>query len=245
MNICRIPFLLILLLITPDISAQKHKTDTFVLNDGSRITGTIIADSAGYLKLKIKKPRVIILNKSQISSSAGLVTASLFNPYGYYLNLSGCLLAGRNSAGNTGNLSMQIVNAYRFRNGLSIGIGTGVEKFDVLLIPAYADLRYYPLKKRVSPFIRVSCGYGFPCSNPEENSSYLYYNYKKTTGGMLFSAGAGIAIWSRDRGAVTAGIGYRYQRIKSETDYVMIQGTDSELLTDYNRFELIVGVMFR
>jgi hypothetical protein len=138
-----------------------------------------------------------------------------------------------------------MVNAYRFGNGLSVGIGTGIEKFDVLLVPAYADLRYYPLRTRASPFIRVSGGYGFPCSNPDKENNNLYYYYDKTTGGMMFSAGAGIAIWSLDRCAFTAGIGYRYQRIKSEPDYVMVQGTDSELLTDYNRIEISVGIMFR
>jgi hypothetical protein len=245
MNICKILLINILLIITLNVSAQKHKTDTFVLNDGSRITGTIIADSAGFLKLKIEKPRIIILNKSQISAPVEPGLTRISDQHGYYLHFSGSLLAGHNSVGNTGNLSMQIINAYRFRNGLSIGIGTGIEKFDVLVIPAYADLRYYPLKKSVSPFIRVSGGYGFPCSNPARDYNSVYYYYNNTTGGMMFSAGAGIAIWSRPRGAVTAGIGYRYQRIKSETDNLMIQGTGSELLTDYNRVEIMIGVMFR
>ncbi len=245
MNFSRILLFVILPVITLSVSAQKSKTETVILNDGTMIRGTIIADSSDYLKLRIKTPQVIILKKSQVHTAINHGKISISDKHGYYLRLSASYLAGHNSSGNDGNTSIQILNAYQFRNGLSVGIGTGIEKLDVLILPAYADIRFHPLKSRVSPFAWLSSGYGFPCSNRDDENNYPYYSYGETKGGIMFSAGSGIAIYSWERCAATMAIGYRYQRIKSEINNIWSGESSRELLTDFNRIELQFGIIFR
>jgi len=245
MNIFRILTLVIFPVITVTASAQKFKKQTVILDDSIEIRGTIIADSSDYLKLRIKAPQVITLKKSQVHTAINPGKISIGDKHGYYLRLSASYLAGHNSSGKDGNISIQLLNAYQLRNGLSVGIGTGIEKLDVLIVPVYADLRYNPFKSRVSPFVWVSSGYGFPCSSRDDENYYPYYSYGDTKGGTLFSAGLGIAIYSWERCAATMGIGYRYQRIKSEINNFWNNESSRELITDFNRIEIQFGIIFR
>ena len=244
-HVSGIRLLAILPVITLNVSAQKHKADTVVLKDGSILTGTIIADSADFLELKVKRPRVIILSKSQISSNVEPRKVSKPGKHGYYLQSSASFLAGKNSSGDAWNMSVQLLNAYQFRNGLSIGIGTGVERFDLSLVPVYADLRLHPFSTRVSPFIWLSSGYGFPCSGRSDGNNYLYDYYNDTRGGILFNTGSGITINSWNRCAVSMGIGYRHQRIISEANNLVGGELKRELVTDFNRIEILFGILFR
>ncbi len=245
MNIPKILTLVILTLITVTASAQKFKKQTVILDDSILIRGTIIADSSDYLKLRIKTPQVITLKKSQVHTAINPGKIIITDKHGYYLRLSASYLAGHASSGKEGNMSVQLLNGYQFRNGLSVGIGTGIEKLDVPLVPVYADLRYHPFKTRVSPFAWLSSGYGFPCSSRQDENYYPYNSYGDTKGGIMFGAGSGIAIYSWDRCAATMGIGYRYQRIKSEINNIWNNESSRELITDFNRIELQFGIMFR
>ena len=53
------------------LSAQRQRRHTVVLNDGSRFTGTVISDTSGFVRVRIKSPRVILLPRSSISSVEG------------------------------------------------------------------------------------------------------------------------------------------------------------------------------
>ncbi len=244
MNIPRILTIFILPVITVTASGQKFKKQTVIINDSIVIRGTIIADSSDYLKLRIKTPQVITLKKSQVNTAINPGKISMPDKHGYYLRLSASYLAGHTTSGKEGNMSLQLINGYQFRNGLSVGIGTGIEKLDVSLIPVYADLRYHPFKTRVSPFIWVSSGYGFPCSSRGDENYYPYNSYGDTKGGIMFSAGSGIAIYSWEKCAATMGIGYRYQRIKSEINNIWNNESSRELITGFNRIELQFGIIF-
>jgi len=63
----RLTAVAVCVLITLSATGQQKKYNV-VLNDGSRISGTIIADSAGFLDIKITTPQVIRIGKSQVSS---------------------------------------------------------------------------------------------------------------------------------------------------------------------------------
>lgn len=228
--------------LTLAVSAQKHKTETIVLKDGTVIEGHVIADSSDYLILKIKKPQVIVLKKTQVVAANGLRQLQP-DKHGYYLSLSSSVLAGHSSSGKSGYMSIRLSNAYQFRNGLSLGVGTGIEELDVLMIPVYADIGVHPFRTRVSPYIWVTSGYGFPCSE-RENRGYYYDYYKGIKGGLMFNAGSGITVYSWNHFAVSMGIGYRYQYIKSEM-FNAWRSTTSELVTNFNRLEVQFGFIFR
>ena len=229
------------------VSAQKRERQEVVLNDGTVIAGTIVADSSDFLKVRIKRPQVITLNKSQIYST-GRVRRSVVNPAeirGYSIRLSASLLAGRNISGNKGSMSIHLSNGYQFRNGFGAGFGTGIEELDVLVMPVYGELRFRPLKTRLSPFLWMKSGYGFPLSDRDGGDYYYYGYFPESKGGMMFNAGAGLALYSWNRTAVSIGIGYRYQKLIFGQNNIWSQESQNELITHFKRIEVQFGFIFR
>lgn len=246
MKAARISTVIILFALTVTLSAQKREKQTVVLNGGSRLTGSLLVDSSDYLKLRITSPQVIKLKKSDIllTAPAQNIERPLSNRHGYSIRLSSSLLAGRNSEGNTRNLSFHLSNGYQFRNGLSVGFGTGFEELDVALLPVYTDLRYNPFKSRLSPYVWTKSGWSFTIDDPGDRQ-YFYGNYSESKGGFMFNAGTGIELASWRRNAVNIGIGYRYQKITFKRLNYWGEETTNELVTSYNRIEVQFGFIFR
>jgi len=247
MDIKRIIFVILLTAITIAVSSQKREQHKVVLNDGTVIAGTIVADSSDFLKVKIKKPQVITLNKALVYST-GKVRRSAYNPgetRGYSIRLSASLLAGRNESGNKGSLSIHLSNGYQFRSGLGAGFGTGIEELDVVVMPVFGELRYQPLKTRLSPFLWIKSGYGFPLTSRGGGDYYYFGNYTESKGGLMFSAGSGLALYSWKRNAINIGIGYRYQKIIFEQKNTWSHEIQNELVTSFERIEIQFGLIFR
>ncbi|NLA50212.1 MAG: hypothetical protein GX876_12235 [Bacteroidales bacterium] len=246
MNETGIYAVLILLSLSGSLAAQKQEKQTIVLNGGTLITGIILADSTDYLTVKITSPRVIRVNKSEISP--GIPVLNIERPpverRGYAMGISASVLAGRNSEQNIRDMSILLSNSYRFRNGLSIGLGTGIEEFDLSLIPVYSELRYYFLRSRLSPFIWTKSGWAFAYRDRKEGQYYYYY-YPERRGGFMFNTGAGLELASLRRNAVNIGVGYRFQRVIYSSVASRGNGTVTELVNSIKRVEVHFGFIFR
>ena len=191
---------------------------------------------------KRKMQTVMLDDGTQVT---GTIVTGLSDKTGYSIRLSASQLAGRNSDGKTGTISIHLSNGYQFKNGLSAGFGTGIEKLNVSIMPVYADLRFQPFKSRVSPFIWIKSGFSFPL-NDHISSDYYYYDYySKPKGGIMFSTGAGIALYSWKRNAVNIGLGYRYQELTFTQSNVWGGDYIQELVTRFNRIEVQFGFIFR
>lgn len=246
-KIQRIIFVCLLSAITIVVSSQRREQRKVVLNDGTVIAGTIVADSSDFLKVKITRPQVITLNKAQVYST-GRVRRGAYNPgeaKGYSIRLSASLLAGRNKNGYKGSPGIYLSNGYQFRNGFGAGFGTGIEELDVLAIPVFGEIRYQPFKTRLSPFVWLKSGYAFPLSDRDGGDYYYYGNYTESKGGILFNAGSGLALYSWKRSAINIGIGYRYQKFRFEQKNVWNQEVHNELVTYFDRVEVQFGFIFR
>ena len=140
--------------LTLTAAGQKQRKQTVVLNDGSRISGTIVTDSSDYLEIKVVVPQILKIRKAQVSSMEPVTYPVKVNQKtgGYFIHLSASILTGENELGNTTSYSFHLSNGYQFKNGLGVGIGSGLEEMEVSIIPLYADIRYYPLKTRISPY---------------------------------------------------------------------------------------------
>ena len=247
MNNIKLTSGVLLFLITLSASAQRNRKQTIILNDGSYIVGSIIVDSSDYLSIRVKRPHVITIGKSLVYNTKTNLRSGIpgsVDKTGYSIRLSASLLAGHNSEGNAASLSFHLSNGYQFSNGLSAGLGTGIEELDLVLMPLYLDLRFQPLKTRVSPYAWIKSGYGFPLSEEENEFYYDFGSYNEAKGGIMFSTGAGIALYSWKRNAVTVGVGYRYQKIRLLRENIWSE-LDNELVTRFNRIELLFGFIFR
>ena len=90
----------------------QHRKYTVVLNDGSRISGTIVGDSTDFLDLHITSTQVIRIGMSHVSSVEAFrnpVNKNL-NTSGYYGRFSAGFLTGKNESGKPGSLSFHISN---------------------------------------------------------------------------------------------------------------------------------------
>ena len=246
MNLVRIFTAIILFALTVTLHAQKREKQTVVINSGSRLTGTILVDSSDYLKLRITSPQVITLSKSEVSviTPEQRTEKPAIDRNGYSIRISVSALTGRNGEGNTGSMSIHLSNGYRFRNGISVGFGTGFEGLDVAVMPVYSDLRYNPLKSRFSPFIWMKSGWSFAFGELD-NGPYYYYGYPKSQGGFMFNAGTGVELASWRRNAVNIGIGYRFQKITYKYDHNQNEEIMNEIVTCFNRVEVQLGFIFR
>ena len=237
----------LLLIISLTSPAQKPKERVVVLNDGTRMSGIVVADSSGYLWVRIRRPRIIMISKSQVYSTANVRNGvtGYADKKGYSIRVSASILAGRNNSGKVGTMSFHLSNDYQFSNGLSAGFGTGIEKLDLWVMPVYAGLTYQPLRTRVSPFAWVKGGYGFPLGGRTSGNYYYYDNYPEPKGGIMFSTGTGIALYSWRRNAVSIGIGYHYQKIRFRQEMIGYGELNNELVTHFNRIEVQFGFIFR
>jgi hypothetical protein len=233
-------------LFTLSATGQQRRY-TVVLNDGSRIRGAIVADSADYLDLKILTPQVLRIGKSQVSSLEKLryPIKNNLKSTGYYIRFSTSLLTGQSEEINRKNASIHLSNGYQFSNGLAVGIGSGIEELDLVLVPLYADIRYTPLSTGVSPYAWLRAGYSF--ATGDQGATVVEYSSLKrnSEGGFLFGTGAGISMFTWRKTAITLGIGYRYQRvIFRENLYWWGGNTIRETITHFNRLELQFGFTF-
>ena len=233
--------------LTLTAAGQKQRKQTVVLNDGSRISGTIVTDSSDYLEIKVIVPQILKIRKAQVSFMEPVTYPVKVNQKteGYFIHLSASILTGENELGNTTSNSFHLSNGYQFKNGLGVGIGSGLEEMEITIIPLYADIRYYPLKTRISPYVLLKTGYGFAASDKDLEREY-YYTPVDSKGGFLFNAVAGISLYTWQRFAVNIGVGYRYQKITiSQEQYWWGGASTKETITHFNRIELQLGFTFR
>jgi len=235
----------IFLILQTSIFAQQRPLQTVNLKDGSQIQGVVVLDSADVVKVKVVTPQVISLNRSHISTiEAYKKPIQSFQSHGgYYMNASSGILAGKNSYGGAYSFSVQISNGYWFKDGIMVGVGTGIEHLGVPLMPLFADFAIHPLKQRVSPSIYLRAGYGFALGASEQYYNYYNSNDNEAKGGLLLNAGVGVTIFTHDNVAVNIGLGYRYQRV---TEYFESYwwSTIREVTTDFNRIEIKLGLLF-
>lgn len=243
----RITAITVCVLLTISVAGQ-HRKYTVLLNDGSRIPGTIVGDTAGFLDIKVLSPQVIRISKSTVSSVEPLKypIKRSHKTSGYYARFSTGFLSGKNESGNQGSLSFHLSNGYQFSNGLAVGIGSGMEELGVVLVPLYADFRYTPLNTGISPYFWLKTGHGFAIAD----QAVSYIDDSSTDngheGGFLFNSGVGISMFTWRRTAVNVGIGYRYQKVTLNEDLYWWYGVGSvrQTVTQYYRLEFHLGFVF-
>ncbi len=242
----RIYAIAVCVLLTLSATGQQRKS-TVVLNNGSRVSGTIVGDTAGYLDIKVLAPQVIRVSRSQVSSVEPLKYPLKKNlkTNGYYVRLSTGFLSGKNESGNQSSLSFNLSNGYQFKNGIAIGIGSGMEELGVALVPLYADLRFTPLSSGISPYVWLKTGYGFAITD----QAVAYMNDasadKNSEGGFLFNTGVGISMFTWNRTAINVGIGYRYQKVTLNQDNYWWGGNSvRQTVTQFYRLEFHLGFVF-
>ena len=243
----RIIVLAILFALAIPVLSQKGAEQILVLNNGSRISGIIVNDTSGNYLLKLSAPQVISVPGSWVSSveTMGKKQHRYSQGSGYYLRFGLSMLLGKSEESESNMLSISLSNGFKFRNGLMIGIGSGIEEMTMPLLPVYSEVHYHPFNSHVSPFIYLKSGYAFSLQGDDENN-YWYGYSRESKGGFLLNTGAGILLQTWEKVGINIALGYRFQQVSvnedsnwSSSSYV------TEYVTRFNRIELQLGFVFR
>lgn len=228
LSICIAPILLF---------AQKE--DVVYLNNGSILRGKIIENVIGVsIRIEMVGRNVMVIPNSDIqrivkdepvpfskreNKTSPLELTSSVNFYG----------GSNNSAG------FNFITAYRPCYRLAFGAGLGIEWFEKQMLPFMADIKFYPFKSSVSPYIYGQFGYSIPLSKNPDGELTDYY------GGVLAGTGVGVRFNLPNRNAVVFSLGYRYQRAKTifEGGY-WYYAYETTKIDEFNRMTFSMGFLF-
>jgi len=232
---------LFLLLISPAMSQEKK--DVIYLSDGSTLKGTVLEYLPGsHAKIEIAGSNVLTIPEDEISKIV-LNETNAFNEKNEnksgleFIQSLNLYTGSKQSAGFNSMLS------YRFPCRFSAGIGMGFESFNQQVLPVYSEVSYYLMKGKFSPFLFARAGYAISVAT-EDPYAWNGVTYK---GGILAGAGAGLQYQISDRNAVFLSVGFRYQKLRTETGNYWYEATPSntiERIDHIKRLAFSLGFMF-
>jgi hypothetical protein len=248
----RIYFIVLIPLIISafNASAQKYLVNVITLNNGDIYKGLIVEQpDTGILRLNTFCHSTLNFRLDEIASVSSekmnLRRSGMELPFSYepkgYINITdfGVLAATGNNNQNA-IFSVSSFNGYSFASRFIAGAGIGIELFETVMLPLYAETRVILAKSRITPFAVLKSGYTFALEDPEGYWGESYNSH----GGFMLGTGAGAFIWVSDRSSFEINLLYRFQSIRTERTYEW-SGETSMITTRYNRLELRFGLLFQ
>ena len=105
--------------------------------------------------------------------------------------------------------ALTTINGYQFNRNAFLGFGVGLETGKTTInVPLFIDVRYYPLKKRVTPVIDLGAGYAVNWWRSTPSTSQL----SVIKGGALAHSQVGVRIYVFQNVSWIFGLGYRFQQ---------------------------------
>jgi len=128
---------------------------------------------------------------------------------------------------------------YTINNIHSLSAGTGVELYDEVMMPVFAEYKVSFSQKRLTPFFYIKGGVLISLA-PDENTSYYSMDYRP---GSTFGTGIGLS-WPFGRYDSYIQAGYRYSFIHNFYEYK--DGGGYEDVEEYyiNRLDITFGFKF-
>jgi hypothetical protein len=182
------------------------------------------------------KLTLLFLSLSFITIAQEQPTNSL-KEKGYFNYTSIGSLIGSSNDVNTHIASFLMEHNYQIDKNLSVGVTTGLEWFDVLVLPLGANAKLLlPKKNQAAFFTGLSTGYAFAL----EDMEFMDIDVLDTKGGAFFNAEIGYLFPSKHQYNVFVAMGYRYHIFEfTRSDWMMTEVTRK---TIYNRFSLRLGL---
>ena len=152
-------------------------------------------------------------------------------------------------------LSIQNTLGIQWNKHIITGVGAGLEKFDVPMIPIFLDGRYNLNKTDHPIFVNIKSGYaiGINPQNQIHDALFYYPNYRYK-GGYCGFIGTGYTSKLTEALSIEMSIGYRYQQsisIEKDYQYILPEFGDAQPLAEskyiktFHRLEMRFGFYFR
>jgi len=239
-----VPLTLLLITVLSTV-ARAQEVDHVYLKSGSVIRGKILEiEPVDHVKIQDLCGNIWYYQIGDVEK----ITSEPFEPgksparepagFGAgFINMTSIgFLAGSPHNEQVAPFSLLMVNGYRTPRGFFAGVGTGIEFYSTSYLPLYIDVRGDLFGTDVVPYLMVKGGYGLPLSadRTEYNTTYDY------SGGLLFGAGIGLKIRTRDHFAWDIELLYRYQET-SYTEKYDYNNQEYEYSDVFNRIEIRLG----
>ncbi len=180
----------------------KQDTDqsiTILLYDGQEIT--LHGDEIDQVEKQIAT-----FKKYQPKYYPGLKPRQVTLAPGFYRNLKFGLGFGSDQNGAVTSPYFDLGVGYRFKPGLMVGIGTGLNGYSSgLILPLYVDISGSLFSRRISPFYQVQAGYGFA-------TSLVDFSFNAFEGGWMFHPALGVMFHHKPGKSWAISLGYKAQQ---------------------------------
>ena len=236
-------------------ASEEPQLDIVYLKNGSVFRGKIVSyEQGGVLKFAMMKGRNIFkFNDDEIEKIIQGTAADnkvkvkgirdktyRFRERGVYYTAALGFPGGRNTTWGDFELglSIQMSAGLQFNRFVGAGIGFGSDFYYVgsgeMVLPVFAEVRGYWLKRNVTPFYNLAVGHGFGIKNDQNG-------IVKAEGGLMFNPSVGIRFGGSDMSNFTLEFGYKRQKARQyrgsiEFPWIM------EFV--YHRYMLRFGVLF-
>jgi hypothetical protein len=235
-----------------EISAQQFLNVVYLKN-GSVIRGKILINTADSLKIETICKNIFVFNPSEVQK----IEVENKNSYknaennytfefhkGFYFNFNMGLISGNSDIMSDPGYSLKAVFGYELSNFAGFGMGTGIEKFNIEMVPLFISYKSELLKRENSPVFNFNIGYSFPM-NIKKTVNYLNYNY---SGGICVGFDIGVCSDRTQKRAFMVSLGYQYQRVIEESQIIYYYGYSNPVETntyDFNKLIVKIGFLFK
>lgn len=142
------------------------------------------------------------------------------------------------SADEKGSISsFRITPSLKVDENFSLGLTTGIEWFDVALLPVGPDIRFLiPSESKGRFFLQGAVGHSFPLEDVELE----YISVLETNGGMFAQTHFGYIFPMEGSWKLFIALGYQYQSSSHVQEHWIYQELERKI--KYNRFSVRLGV---
>jgi hypothetical protein len=235
-----------------EISAQQFLHVVYLKN-GSVIRGKILINTLDSLKIETCCKNIFVFNPSEVQridvdkSNSFRYGKNNYTPEshkGFYFNFNMGLVSGNSDVMSDPGYTLEALVGYELSNYVGFGLGMGIEKFNIDMVPLIISFKSELLKRENSPVFNFNIGYSFPM-NTKKTVDYLNYSY---TGGICAGFDIGVCSYRTQKRTFMVSMGYQYQHMveKSQTNYYYGYGSTFETNTyDFNKLIIKFGFLFK
>ncbi|MCX6335081.1 MAG: hypothetical protein NT092_12400 [Bacteroidia bacterium] len=235
----RIIFFAIIFIASSHFLAGQQTFDTLYLKNGSVVFGRIRENSENKFLIQT-------IDGFQFSFSPGEVDRfvsgikykkEMARPEGIGFTMQSGVLIGSAGEAWFALFSITPMITYTFNHIHSLSAGTGLEVYENLMLPLFAEYKINFTTKNVTPFYYLKAG-GLFYLKSDEKGNYYNYDYKP---GWTVGTGFGLT-WPLSKYETYVQIGYRYSFVKKIMNY---NNYDSyEEISNFHRLDISWGFKF-
>ena len=231
------------------LSAQ-HLLHAVYLKNGWIIRGKILVNTPDSLKIEscgnvfVFSPDEVLTIQTEKAKASEKKQDFIdnYSSKGIYNQTSFGLITGSSDAMNSPGYSLETRLGYEFSPALSIGLGTGISKYNIEVIPLFFNLKSELIQRVNAPVINVVFGYSFPM-NRDKNQDYIDYHYD---GGLCLGLDIGICSYRSPKRALIVSAGYCYQHIVEASKSIYWYNNSTETNTyDFNKLVVKLSFLFK